>query len=215
MEPRTAIVLAGGDGTLPRPITVQPWFVVAADSGMHIATKLGMHVDLLIGDLDSISPDDLAAAHRAGVPIEEHPSDKDATDLELALRAAMGSGADRVIIFGGWGGRFDHLIANALLLGATEFCDVELEWHSATAIVRPVIPTRQVQVIGHIGDLISLIPIAGAALGISTTGLRWPLDDDDLAPGSTRGVSNELADTEASVSLRSGVLLTIHSTVTA
>jgi thiamine pyrophosphokinase len=62
---------------------------------------------------------------------------------------------------------------------------------------------------GRAGDLVTLLPVVGPAHGVRTEGLRYPLDGETLAPGSTRGVSNELARTPARVSLTSGVLLVV------
>jgi thiamine pyrophosphokinase len=63
---------------------------------------------------------------------------------------------------------------------------------------------------GQPGDLVSLIPVSGPALGVTTTGLRWRLDGGGLAPGSTRGISNEMTDAEATVAIEDGTLLVVH-----
>ena len=90
--------------------------VVAADSGLHLAETLGLHVDRIVGDLDSADPDLVEAAVARGAVIERHPAEKDATDLELALDAAVREGAQRVVVVGGGGGRLDHFLANVLLI---------------------------------------------------------------------------------------------------
>jgi thiamine pyrophosphokinase len=40
--------------------------------------------------------------------------------------------------------------------------------------------------------------------------LRYPLDHEDLLPGSTRGLSNELAEPVATISLEQGTLLAVQ-----
>ncbi len=67
----------------------------------------------------------------------------------------------------------------------------------------------QVSVAGARGDLVSLLPVHGAADGVTTAGLRYPLHDEPLPAGTTRGVSNVLLGTEGSVSLRAGTLLVV------
>ena len=52
--------------------------------------------------------------------------------------------------------------------------------------------------------------IGGPARGIVTEGLRYPLHDEELAPGTSRGVSNELAVGIASVRLAAGTLLVVQ-----
>jgi thiamine pyrophosphokinase len=60
---------------------------------------------------------------------------------------------------------------------------------------------------------VTLLATAGPAVGVTTSGLRYPLVGEPLEPGSTRGVSNELVGSEASVSLTDGVLLVIHTPI--
>ena len=86
-----AVVFAGGD-PLPeevRRLLPRDALVVAADSGLDLARRLGVPVDLVVGDFDSVDPAGLAAAAAAGSVLERHPVDKDATDLELALDAVL------------------------------------------------------------------------------------------------------------------------------
>ena len=63
---------------------------------------------------------------------------------------------------------------------------------------------------GAPSDLVTLLPIGDDAHGVTTEGLRWALHDDSLRPGSSRGLSNELTATEATVALGRGTLLVIH-----
>jgi len=98
--PDTVIVFAGGDPIPPSAVADLPEdaYVVAADSGLDRARELGFEVDLLVGDLDSISSDGRQQAEAHGTRIERHPVYKDATDMELALKAARRQGARRVIV---------------------------------------------------------------------------------------------------------------------
>ena len=134
----TAVVVIGGvpsDQVLPpRAELGAVRTVIAADSGWDLAVELGFDVDLLIGDLDSISPQGLVAAERSSTRIEPHPADKDATDLELALDAALrrapGVSADdpeRVVVIGGEGGRLDHIVANLVVMGSPRYRGMRLE----------------------------------------------------------------------------------------
>jgi thiamine pyrophosphokinase len=205
-----ALVFAGGDpldarwhGALP----LDAW-VIAADSGLEHAQALDRAVDLVVGDLDSVSPAALQRAVAAGTSVEEHPTDKDATDLELALDAAARAGATRVTVVGAGGGRLDHFLANALLFVAPQWAGFELQAFVGDA--RVVVVRDSAELRGHPGSLVSLLAPAGPARGVSTTGLRWVLTDAELFPGSTRGVSNEMTAPVATVSVREGVLLAIQ-----
>jgi thiamine pyrophosphokinase len=64
---------------------------------------------------------------------------------------------------------------------------------------------------GNPGDIVSLIPWGAEVTGISTSGLRWPLREETLHPHKTRGLSNVLLGEEATISLKSGLLLIVQS----
>lgn len=201
--------------------------VIAADSGLEHALALGLDVDLVVGDMDSVSPAALAAAEVAGSTVEQHPVAKDETDLELALNRALdllpaapgGTGRTghpsdgaksrgRVVVIGGVGGRLDHLLSVALLLAAPAYAEVSVEARlgpAALHVVRDVVTLH-----GRPGELVTLLPLHGPARGVTTEGLLYPLEDEDLGPGTSRGVSNVFRGETASVRLREGILLAIQ-----
>jgi len=207
-----ALVFSGGD-RVERTITDQlppDALVIAADSGIDHALAAGRSVDVAVGDFDSVSAEGLASVRAAGASIHEHPADKDASDLELALDEAMAAGVEHVIVVGGHGGRVDHFLVNAMLLVSERHRGMRIEaWLGPTRafVVRPPDP---LVLTGHPGDVITLLAVRAAAMGVTTTGLRYPLDGDALSPGSTRGLSNELVDPEATVALTHGCLLVIQ-----
>lgn len=186
-------------------------FVIAADSGLDQAMALGIPVDLLVGDLDSVSPAGLAAARQSGVIIEEHPADKDATDLELSLAAAVRQGAARIVVVGGGGGRLDHLLANAMLLTSPGWADLDVDWLVDSAHVLAIRTETTIQ--GAPGDILTLLAVGEPADGVTTEGLAFELSDDVLLASSTRGVSNVFTGDTASVRLRHGVLLAVHQRI--
>jgi thiamine pyrophosphokinase len=213
-QPRVAIVLTGGD---PVDAAIAPAlpagaYVVAADSGLEQGPRLGLAVDLAVGDFDSVSPQTLAAAVASGCRVERHPIAKDATDLELGLRAARSWGADRIVAVGGHGGRLDHLLANILVLAGPALADTMVEAWMGPARVYVARPHRPVVLEGSAGELVTLLAVGGAAREVRTDGLRYRLAGEDLAPCSSRGVSNEMVGALAEVALGEGVLLVIRPT---
>jgi thiamine pyrophosphokinase len=68
--------------------------------------------------------------------------------------------------------------------------------------------------VGSVGDLVSLLPLGDAVVGVTTDGLVYPLDDEPLPAGTPRGLSNVIASAGASVGLRSGRLLVVETTAT-
>jgi thiamine pyrophosphokinase len=204
-----AVVLAGGDHVAIEDVVLpEGAFVVAADSGLHLAAALGLPVDVVVGDLDSVEPDALAMAEAAGARVDRHPSAKDETDLELALRLVLAEGCERVLVLGLAGGRLDHFLANLLLLASLDFAPLKIE--AVTRDARVHVVHHEVTLRGDVGDVVTLLPVGGIASGIRTTGLVYPLNGETLHPGSTRGVSNVLAAPVAHVALAAGVLLAIQ-----
>jgi thiamine pyrophosphokinase len=207
-NPKRAIVLAGGELNTS-PFRDSDDFVIAADSGYDHAVALDVHVDLLVGDLDSLSTAGLAHARRAGVAIEQYPTDKDHTDLELALTAAIDHGATVIDIHGAEGGRIGHLLSVALLAVAPSFASVGVTWHTDTGTIRAANAGHPVELAVSIGDTITLLPVGNAG-GVTTTGLQWPLDDAFLTTGTSMGVSNEAISDQVAVEVREGSILVIH-----
>jgi thiamine pyrophosphokinase len=204
-----ALVIAGGDAPLPIDAELaSASLVIAADSGVGHALALGLTVDLVIGDLDSADPDHVERAVAAGARVDRHPVDKDATDLELALDAARDLGVTEISVLGVGGGRLDHLLANLLLVTHPAYADLTIDARVDDTRVAVVRTDRRLT--GPVGSTVTLLPIGGTATGVTTTGLRWTLTDADLTSASTRGVSNEIVTSPATVRLRHGVLLAIQ-----
>lgn len=210
MEARTVIVVAGGGvsarplpGRLPDNATV-----IAADSGVDRALSLGLHVDVAIGDFDSVSPEGLAAVEAAGARVERHPPDKDATDLELALDAAIALHPARIVVVGSSGGRLDHLFGSVLLLGLERYASAEIDAYLDA--VRIHIVHRSLALRGTPGEIVSLLPLHGSAEGVTTRGLVYPLSGETLTAGSSRGISNLFAAEAAAVSLERGAIAVVR-----
>jgi thiamine pyrophosphokinase len=62
------------------------------------------------------------------------------------------------------------------------------------------------------GAVVSLIPVHGGAVEVSTTGLVYPLDHESLPAGTSRGISNLGTGAPAAVSIGLGTLLVISPT---
>ena len=184
-------------------------FVIAADSGLDHARLLGLRVDLLGGDLDSVSSAGLAAAENEGVPIERHPTAKDAVDTELALEAAVVRGAQRIVVVTGGGDRLDQVLAGLLALVHPMVRDAVVEAWIGEAYVRALRGPARAELDGLAGDYVSLVPLQGTAAGIVTDGLRYPLRAEPLHAGSSRGISNEFLGGPACVSVERGALLIV------
>ena len=104
-----------------------PDLVVGADGGALKAMSLGLRLDLVVGDGDSLAPERIVELRRGGIEVIIHPVDKDESDTELAVREALARGATSIAIVGAFGGtRLEHSVANLLLLTLPELAGVDV-----------------------------------------------------------------------------------------
>jgi thiamine pyrophosphokinase len=155
----------------------------------------------------------------SGVAIEKVADEKDASDAELALLAALAAGVDEIALIGGLGGpRIDHALANVGLLGHPALAGRQIRLYDEHAarislLVAPGAAGEPVTTdcIGRPGDLVSLVPVGGSATGVTTDGLRYALARETLVLGRTRGISNVRTAPRARITLVSGRLLVIET----
>ena len=183
--------------------------VIAADGGADHLARWGIEPHLVVGDLDSLGPEQ---RERLGPDrVERWPVEKDKTDTELAIDRAIARGADEIVLLGALGGpRIDHAVANILTLAFARRGTVSLRLAYGPLSMRALFGGQRAVLGGAEGELVTLLAIGGDAVGVETDGLRYPLRGETLALGSSRGVSNEVARVGASVSLRSGTLLVVE-----
>ncbi len=217
MERRRVLIFANGSmNGWPGDLVVSPGqdLIICADGGLAQALRWNLTPQMVIGDLDSADPDELNRLAARGVEIVRHPAEKDETDLELALEAALRYGPGEIIVLGGFGRRLDMTLANVFLLASARF------FPDRTGERRPVLslmdehcrvfflrgPAR-CSLEGRTGGIVSLLPLGGPARGVTLEGLEYPLEEADLELGSTRGVSNVVREAPGWVTLRKGGLL--------
>ena len=212
---RTVVVLSGGPGPAPGAVPPElagsvraPELVVAADGGLHLADLLGLPVDVVVGDMDSVDPERLALAEAAGATVLRHPADKDATDLELALALALAASPDRVVVVGSASGRLDHLLGAVSLLASERWAGAQVDAWLGPAQVHVVRGARTFT--GEPGETVSLLAQGGTAVGVTTTGLRWALAGAALGPFDSVGISNELVAPVAQVEVAEGCVVVVR-----
>ena len=196
-----------GDGAWIRPFLAQATVTIAADGGLSHLQALDHPPQMLIGDLDSVTPAQLAWAEAHGCETIRHPQVKDETDLELALLYAIDHYRDEVLVFAAFGGRVDQALSNILLLAHPDLFGRRVALmapHQRTWIVTA--EAGAITVDGREDDLISLIPLGGDVRVAETAGLQWPLHF-----GPARGVSNRMTAERASIRVAEGLLLCTHT----
>ena len=196
-----ALIVLGGDAPgvgLLRACAAEADFSIAADRGLEAFDAAGMEPDMLIGDMDSVSPQVLAR-YESRLSADRLNCIKDDTDGEYALNLALEKGATEITLLGALGGRLDHALANLMMV-------VRAARHGAWAEIRAE-GVRIVRVNGS--STISLLPL-GTARGVSIRGCYYLIDDYTLESDSSRGMSNVVTADEAVITVREGDLLLFH-----
>lgn len=215
IQPRDVLVFANGDagdGAMVRRAIErahQP-FIAAADGGARIARYYGLTPHVIIGDMDSLTHEELAEFESQGAEIHHYPEEKNETDLELVFLWAARQGTKNIRVIGAVGNRLDQTMSNVYLMALPALAEIDVRMVAGNQETRLAI-AGETLIEGEAGDTISLIPLSGIAHGVTTENLRYPLRDEDLLFGLARGVSNVMDGTHAKVNLRDGVLLLVHT----
>jgi thiamine pyrophosphokinase len=206
-----AVVLAGGPlpdpGWLRSQVAMDEAYVACADGGVRHLRPLGLTAHLWMGDGDS-----LEGADAQGVPAESllFPVDKEETDLELVLAVVSRRKLTPVALLGAIGARWDHTLANFHLAAAFRMHGGPIALYGEGCRARILWRDEEVLVAEEGYDTVSLVPLAGDVLGVTSQGLRWELDGRTLAWDRARGVSNRLAGARATVRVGQGLAVLLE-----
>jgi len=187
--------------------------LICADGGANHAISSGSIPHVLIGDLDSITADNLSICQSEKTEIIQYPREKDQTDLELAVEYAhsylqsCGQSEDQIMLYGAGGKRLDHLLGNiALMLGyAQRQRTVKMIDKNHQAWIMP--PGTQV-VHGAKGQELSIIPLSEKAT-VSSKGLYYELNNLTLFQNAARGMSNVFRNNQATIDVHDGMIMVI------
>lgn len=206
---RFAILLGGDLVVTPRLLEqVEGARVIAADSGMRHAGALGVAPELWTGDFDSV--DEAMRAEHSGTPVEEFPRDKDKTDGEIAVQAALERGARELLLVGAFGGaRTDHAFLHLTAAMRLAENGVGCVLTSGVQEGVPLLVGEDRNFDYDDGTLFSVLPFSELS-GLTISGAKWPLTDHHVPFGSSLTLSNEVRGT-LSARLASGrALLVAH-----
>jgi thiamine pyrophosphokinase len=195
----------------PRLAHIDPsMLIIGVDGGTRFLLASNLQPNVVIGDLDSLTEAEIKRITQAGCEIIRYPTHKAKTDFELAVNYATSKDCNDIMIFGGLYGRIDHMLANILL--PTYIGNPNLLYiHGADELF---FIHKKAVIAGQRGDIVSLIPINSIVTGVRTRGLEYPLNNETLYPGKSRGVSNVLISSQAEVSINTGQLLCVHLSCT-
>ena len=185
-------------GTLP-PIG-EGDMVIAADAGYRALKRLGVKIDRVVGDFDSLGE----APDHPGV--EAHPAEKDETDMMLAVRTALAAGCREVRVYGGLGGRLDHSLANLQTLVFLARSGVR-NWLIGGNLAVTAVADGELRFSEKAEGIVSVFAADGTARGVTLEGLKYPLTDYTMTADNPIGVSNEFTGRPSRVRVSQGALL--------
>jgi thiamine pyrophosphokinase len=212
MEKKQAVLVLNGDLQDPgflASYASSAWLKIAVDGGLRYFHLASISPDVLIGDLDSITPEGRIWAEKQHTRILQYPVEKDETDFELALSFVLEQKVEKIRIVAGLGNRLDQTFANCLMLLDKRLRDVDIRFDDG--IVEVCLITNSLHIEGQPGDIISLLPLDSTVVGVTTSQLKYPLLDEDLFMHQTRGISNVMQSTRAEINIKEGNLLCIHT----
>jgi thiamine pyrophosphokinase len=164
VDPRDRAHLEGAD------------LIVAADGGTLALERWGVVPHAIVGDLDSLGMERAVEYGERGVTVVPYSPEKDESDLELAIDYAIQAKADELVLLGILGGaRFDHELANTLLIAADEYRGRRMRAVRGDVTMRALHGGYQLELEGGAGDLVTLLAVRGDAVGVRTERLRYAL----------------------------------------
>lgn len=183
-------------------------YLLCTDGAGSIARKISTIPDAIVGDMDSISVDDLGFMCKAGVEIYRYPPEKDYTDMHLSLEYLMDKGFGKVTVFGGTGGRLDHTLGNILTGVYFTKKGMDISYYEPGLTV--YLTRSGIDISGKPGDRVSVFSMAGLAEGVDLQGFKYPLKNATLAQEYPIGISNELSGSRGKITADSGILAIFH-----
>jgi thiamine pyrophosphokinase len=183
--------------------------LIAADGGLNHCRRWGITPHVILGDMDSVDPDDLDDFAEKGTEVIKYPERKDETDLELAIQLALERDIQEIFVLGALGARWDMTFSSVLILTSPMLRNASVKLLAEDQEIFCVHDGQSVKINGRSGDTVSLLPLVNDAVGVTISGFEYPLLEETLPRGTTRGISNVLRDPDASISIQKGHLLIV------
>lgn len=189
----------------------QSEYIICADGGMNHLLKIGVLPDIIVGDLDSINNTSKRIIKENNIQVEKYPTMKDMTDNEIALRVVKNRSPKRVAFFGVLGSRWDHSIANILLLKKLEESNITAYIVNRNNRIRYGVENVEIEIYKTNYKYLSIIPISDSGVNVSLLNFAYPLDKHQIDFTSTLGISNEIIGNKGKIKIHSGEAIIIES----
>ncbi len=205
------LILANGDyGELDlyKKMLANFDLTLCADGGANYAYSLGIVPDYVVGDMDSIDEEVRSYYLEKSVIFKKFPRQKDFTDTQLVLSVAEELGVSDITFFGSMGSRIDHTLSNLYSCINLAENNKKISHYNPRCTVYVV--ADKLDLMGNIGEIISVLALTDMVTGLSEKGVEYPLDNVILEKTNPYAISNALAQEKAQITLTSGVIAVIH-----
>ena len=187
-------------------------FMIAADAGMDFLCRNKIKPNVIAGDFDSAKSDSLVYFDGMnGVQIIKLNPVKDDTDTEFVIREAICRGAKEITVLGATGTRLDHVLANINLLGLGLEEEVKIQLMDKHNRIQMIDDSLEIKKEEQFGSYVSVLPVKGDAKGVTLEGMKYPLQKAEVDCFTSLGVSNEIIEETACITVEEGILLVIES----
>ena len=184
---------------------------IGVDRGSLFLIEQGICPDLAVGDFDSVSEKELALIYSQSKEVLQAQSEKDDTDLELAVKAVFARYPQaQLTIFGAFGGRLDHTLANIFLPSDPEItpymqqirlCSAQNELSYCPQGRHEIKPVAGM-------NYLAFMPVSNSQLTIE--GAKYPLNESNYFFKKVYA-SNEFIDEPVFLECQSGYVIVIYS----
>ncbi len=203
---KTCYIIGAGDITDPHISAAADDLIICADGGYKYKSLLGRDCDMVVGDFDSLG----------SIPETENkivaPTEKDETDMMLAVNLGLEKGYREFVLFGALGGeRSDHSVANIQLLHyITSKGARGTIYHGDEVFI--AFKNDSLTLGADLKGYISVFSLTDESRGVTIKNLKYTLDSATLYSYMPIGVSNEFIDLESEIEVGDGVLLVVYKT---
>lgn len=205
------VIVAGGDiSDRFIPDIRKADMVIGADRGAHWLIERRIPLDLAIGDFDSVSEAEKRRIRNTATSWKEFPAYKDATDLELAADEAIRMKPKIVMIYGALGGRFDHSVGAlhtlSKLMSYNIYGEIVDNSHKIMIVRHKQVFTKDLRL-----KYVSIFPFGSGSAEVTLSGFKYDTDHCVLLSDSSRGISNEICGSKATLVVHGSTVLVVRS----
>ncbi len=178
-------------------------YIIAADNGLALLHHLHIKPDIIIGDLDSVSPTLLQ--HYPEIPIEKHPSKKELTDSELSIQKAISMNPRELLLLAMTGRYFDHSYASIINLFRNHKQDIKIKIVTSNSVIFPI--TGKISLLHLKGRRFSLFPLSPIKQ-FSMSGSQYQFPKKNLTI-TDYSISNVIIDKRLEINFKEGKLFCV------